>query len=63
MPLVRKNPKAKHVWVDTRCFDLAEHFLYEHRSKPEYKALCDQLAQCIQTAVEGWCEDNEPDRT
>lgn len=54
--------KKKHIWVDTRCFDLAEHFLYEHRREPNYKELCDQLAQHIQGAVENWCESNEPER-
>jgi hypothetical protein len=36
---------------DSRCFDLAEHFLQD---EPELREKVSELAQAIQDAVEDW---------
>lgn len=42
---------------DSKSYELAEHFLAEYKDKPEYHALCHQLALEIQQAVEDYCEE------
>lgn len=39
---------------DTRCFDLAEVFLEDHSGEPNYNALVHELAQDIQSTIEGF---------
>lgn len=49
---------------DTKCFDLAEHFLSDLSTMPAewQRQKAHELALEIQEAVEGWLADNDPER-
>lgn len=46
--------------VDVKSYELAEHFLDEHRNNPRHKEMCKSLAADIQTAVEEWFDFDLP---
>lgn len=37
---------------DTKSYELAEHFLQEHKEDARYKEMCDALAKAIQATAE-----------
>lgn len=45
--------------VDTKCVDLAEHFLEGEKIPALREAVVDSLARRIQQAVEDWFDDME----
>ena len=47
----------KQFSFDSKCLELAEHFLHEHRQQACYATTANELAQQIQDCVEDFCDE------